>query len=155
MAGIDRIADPDWMQKLATDRQRLRVQLLARKETNDGSSATAVCRLYYRPRLLQPWSVDLSESLIQWGRATVSDDLYHTDSEKEKVVDTTDDMKDLRRDVEYMNRLGRAELDAAGAYRGVWADSVYRDTRPDVVDEVDFQVQAPWYKKLWRYIRGG
>lgn len=124
----------------------------------------AVARLYYQSHSL-PYSqitqwlfpTDLALSLVAMGRACVSDH----DEEKDglfthyRSFDMTDSVRDLRRDVAYAERLQKTEYRAAAERRGMWQDSAIRALRPDVVQEAEFQAHAPWYQKLWRWLRGG
>jgi hypothetical protein len=74
---------------------------------------------------------------------------------KGEVVDATDSVKDLHRDVAYLEQLSRAEYEAAKGSYGVWTDPAVRERRKDVLDEVDFQENASFWRKAWRWLRGG
>jgi hypothetical protein len=94
--------------------------------------------------------------MIRSGRAVaLEDSLYHGSSNAERLVDTSESVKDLQRDASYLNQLAQLEYEAAKGFYGVWSDHAYREQRKDVVDEVEFQSNATRLQKLWRWIRGG
>lgn len=122
---------------------------------NDDTSAIAVGKLFYRPRM-QLFATDVGELLIRNGRASVAAEqgMYGLSSH-ERITETSDSVRDLQRDAAYMERLSRAEYDAAANYYGIWTDPAYREKRRDLVEEVEFQTRAPWWRKVSRWIRGG
>jgi hypothetical protein len=61
----------------------------------------------------------------------------------------------LQDDARYLSLLTSAEYEAARRFEGVWSDPEFRRRHPDVVEEAEFQANAPWWKKLWRWGRGG
>lgn len=114
----------------------------------------AVGKLSYRPQFMQLFLTDFGESMVRKGYAVVSDDGLYPHTPKERVVDTTDETKVLQHDAAYMERLGRAEYYAAKGSYGIWADPDFRESRGDVVDEIEFQEQASVFRKVWRWWRG-
>lgn len=120
----------------------------------DKGEHVAVARLFYRPKPTQLFRTDLGESMVLKGYAAVSDDGLYPHSPAERVVDATEQVKSLQRDAGYMERLGRAEYQAARGSYGVWADPEYRQERADVMDEVYFQEKASVFRKAWRWLRG-
>jgi hypothetical protein len=115
----------------------------------------AVCKVYYRPQRFQLIATDMTDSMVGFGRSTVATDgLYYNDSNG-RVIDTTSNVKELRKDATYLEKLSNAEYEAAKGSYGMWADPEVRQSRADVVEEVEFQTQAPAWKKIWRWFRGG
>jgi hypothetical protein len=70
------------------------------------------------------------------------------------IVDSSDDVEDLKKDIKYMNHLDKAEYKAATETAGMWADPFVRDSRQDLVEEVTFQNEATRFQKIWRWLRG-
>lgn len=133
-------------------------ELETQSSPQSGSSAdqVAVCKLYYRPKSFQFFGTDMAESMVRFGRAVAaSDGLYHSEPSEQRVIDTTTNVKDLRKDAAYAERLSSAEYEAAKGSYGMWSDASIRKSRSDVVEEVDFQTTAPFWKKAWRWCRGG
>eukprot|EP00522_Entomoneis_paludosa_P009740 CAMPEP_0172450050 /NCGR_PEP_ID=MMETSP1065-20121228/8567_1 /TAXON_ID=265537 /ORGANISM="Amphiprora paludosa, Strain CCMP125" /LENGTH=277 /DNA_ID=CAMNT_0013201819 /DNA_START=53 /DNA_END=886 /DNA_ORIENTATION=- len=129
----------------------------------------AIARLYFRSpstildavRLLF-FPTDLAQSLIRMGRACVvtGDEglvTAATSSNQEhsyRVADTTNSVRDLQRDVAYVEQLHKAEYQAVAEERGIWQQPTVRELRSDVVEEVEFQTKASMLQKAWRWIRG-
>jgi endonuclease YncB( thermonuclease family) len=122
--------------------------------TKERGRQLAVAKLFYRPKLMDLVRTDVGEAMILKGYAVVSDDGLYPHTAAECVTDTTDEAKILQRDAAYMDKLGRAEFQAARGSYGVWSDPVYRASRADVVDEVEFQENASIVRKAWRWWRG-
>jgi hypothetical protein len=135
----------------------------------------AVGRLYYRPQP-QLFATDLGLHMVRWGHANPSNGGLYGDEKEETpsilssssstsdstrerrragVVDTTESVQDLQKDVKYMEQLVQAEYTAAREARGQWADPGVRSRRRDIVEEVEFQATATFWQKLWRRLRGG
>ena len=135
------------------------------EEIEDVPPQMAIGRLYYRPSSSSFWNglkdwifpTDVAVSLIQMGRASVASDglLISSSSTYYRIEDTTESVRDLQRDVQYMEGLQAAEYQAVAEQRGVWQLPAFRNVRADVVKEVEFQTTAPWYQKVWRWMRGG
>ena len=125
--------------------------------TDENANQIAVARLYYRPKPTQLFPTDLAYSMVRWGRADIcANGLYGTHaSSNERLLDTTQDVKDVQADAKYMDELAKAEYQAAAETRGMWADSSIRQKRSDLLAEVDFQEKATLWQKLWRRLRGG
>lgn len=70
------------------------------------------------------------------------------------IVDSSDHVEDLKKDIKYMNQLDKAEYQAATESAGMWADPSVRASRQDLVEEVTFQNEANWFQKIWRWLRG-
>jgi hypothetical protein len=70
------------------------------------------------------------------------------------IVDSSDNVDDLKKDIKYMNQLDKAEYQAAKESEGMWADPFVRASRQDLVEEVTFQNEANWFQKIWRWLRG-
>jgi hypothetical protein len=70
------------------------------------------------------------------------------------VVDTSDRVEDLKKDIKYMSRLERAEYEAAKESVGMWADPMVRESRQDLVKEIEFEEEANIFQKVWRWFRG-
>jgi len=129
------------------------------------SQQRAVCKVYYRPQLMPLFSTDIAESMVRYGRASPSGgglfgelrrpSQNNTDYYEEKVVDVTDSRKELQKDANYLIRLDRAEYEAAKGSHGMWSDPNIRKSRPDIVEEVEFQTKASPWQKAWRWLRGG
>jgi endonuclease YncB( thermonuclease family) len=113
----------------------------------------AVCRISYRPTLWQLFATDVAETLIAAGNASVtSADLSSNES---KVVDSSQRIQDLRHDVKYIDKLAKAEFEAAKKSMGMWSVPEVRESKREVVEEVEFQTKANVFQKLWRWFRGG
>lgn len=124
-------------------------------QQSSSNAQVAVCKVYYRPQNFQLVATDIADTMVRFGRCTVaSDGLYYHDSNG-RVIDTNSNVKVLRKDATYMEQISNAEYEAAKGSYGMWADSEVRQSRADVVEEVEFQTQAPVWKKLWRWLRGG
>jgi hypothetical protein len=70
------------------------------------------------------------------------------------IIDSSDRVEDLKKDIKHMNQLEKAEYKAAAEWVGMWADPVVRDSRQDLVEEVTFQNKASRFQKIWRWLRG-
>lgn len=149
----------------AADTGKRQIPGLSSSSTEIDGDATqiAVARLYHRTEPTQFFPTDVAQSMIRWGRAEIAaDGLYgggttasSDTTTKERMMDATDDVKQLQADARYMEGLAKAEYDAARESRGMWADPSIRRKRRDVVSEVEFQETAAWWQKLWRRLRGG
>jgi hypothetical protein len=74
---------------------------------------------------------------------------------EDHILDTSDGVRDLRRDAVYMDKLGKLEYAAASGSYGMWGDKIIRESRRDVVEEGEFQKSAPVWRKILRWLRGG
>jgi hypothetical protein len=120
---------------------------------------TAICRITYRPSLFQFFPSDVAEALIRGGNANVSSSLITNSLEetgipKTKALDASQRIQDLRKDVQYLDQLAKSEFEAAKASMGMWSVPEVRASKPEVVEEVEFQTKANPFKKLWRWFRG-
>ena len=132
----------------------------------------AVCRMAYRPTVLQLFATDIAEYLVRTGRANtaplvLSENINHgggNDSNNgsedsgsgpiNRIVDTSQRIHDLRQDVRYLDRLAKNELQAAKDSKGMWSVTEVRAAKRDVVEEAEFQAKANLFQKLWRWLRG-
>ena len=173
----------EWLHRLAQQRTLVGCQLISRRATREERGGTkrnsmaefqtpttvsrlhdqtAVCRIYYRhPKRFLFSKSDLAESLVRYGRASVASGMHVVSNESlpatstnTVIVDTSTRVEDLRKDAQYMEGLEQAEYEAAKESRGMWADPVVRQSRPDLVEEIDFQTKASFVQKLWRWFRG-
>jgi len=135
-----------------------------KNNVNENATQIAVARLYYRPKPTQFFPTDVGYSLVRLGRANICvDGLYGSGAasstgntgSRERLMDASEDIKDLQADAKYMEKLARAEYEAAAESRGMWSDPSIRQRRSDVINEVNFQETATWWQKLWRRVRGG
>lgn len=137
-----------------------------------------VGRLYYRPSFWQLWATDLADPLVRYGRAMVESELFvhstgsgsssgsgssatntetpSNDSSSSSTVvvvveDASTKLKDLQKDVKYLQRLSKLEKDAVQKQYGMWSHPQIREWRRDVVDEIEFQNTAPIWQRLWRW----
>jgi hypothetical protein len=123
----------------------------------------AICRLSYRPTLWQLFSTDIAETLIAAGNASVSSSVLTTNvdlvegvqQKTTKIVDSSQRIQDLRHDVKYLDRLAKTEFEAAKKSMGMWSVPEVRESKREVVEEVEFQTKANIFQKLWRRFRGG
>jgi len=124
----------------------------------------ALCRLTYRPNWL--FSADLAETLIKAGNANVASSILHssatditieneTNAFKSKIIDTSQRIQVIRGDVKYLDRLAMLEFEAAQNSKGMWSVQEVRESKKEIVEEVDFQAKANLLQKIWRRIRGG
>mmetsp|Transcript_42869 Transcript_42869/g.103687 ORF Transcript_42869/g.103687 Transcript_42869/m.103687 type:complete len:433 (-) Transcript_42869:754-2052(-) len=128
-----------------------------------------VCKLAYRPTLFQFFPTDIAVSLLLSGNASVAPTLLASNQEtadedgdhastvrpNTTIVDSSQRLDDLRNDVTYLERLVQAEFEALKNEAGIWAFSEARETKSDVVAEIEFQASAGTLQKLWRRLRGG
>lgn len=186
----------EFLERLAKDRTLVSCQLLARQvpilpnekksekrqlnvvsedkitiDKDDFEKHIALCKLSYRPTLLQLFSTDIGVSLILAGNAAVAssvissgssisaqgnDDNNNTEAEAStRIIDASPRVDDLRKDVEYLDQLTRAEFDALKNKQGIWAFSEIRETRKELVEEIEFQANANILQKILRRLRGG
>lgn len=126
----------------------------------------AICRLSYRPNLLQLFSTDIAETLIAAGNAGVSSSILNSNLDADemtggaqqfdmKIVDSSQRISDLRHDVKNLDRLAKTEFEAAKKSMGMWSVPEVRESKREVVEEVEFQSKASIFQKLWRQFRGG
>ena len=122
----------------------------------------AICRVTYRPTYFQLFPTDVATQLIASGNASVSSSIFgndatYADSERRSIFieDTSQRIQDLRNDVKYLDRLAKAEFEAAKQSVGMWSIPEVRETKREVVDEIEFQTKANFFRKLWRWMRGG
>lgn len=122
----------------------------------EGEEQIAVCQVSYRPSLFQFFSTDLAESLVRYGHACVESEVYmHNEHSSEtRVIDASSRLEDLRKDVKYLDRLESNEYKAAEGSYGMWSDSMIREKRRDIVDEIEFRANANIFQRLWRWVRG-
>ena len=123
--------------------------------SNDELAQIAVVKMFYRPKVFQVWPTDIAESMIRFGRASIASKGIYVHNAADQILDTSDSVRDLQRDAAYMDKLGQLEYKAAAGSYGMWGDSTIRESRSDVVEEVEFQKKAPIWRKLWRWLRGG
>lgn len=115
----------------------------------------AICRLSYRPNLLQLFSTDIAETLIAAGNASVSSSILEKGAQTDtKIVDSSQRIQDLRHDVKYLDRLAKVEFEAAKKSMGMWSVPEVRDSKREVVEEVEFHAKANVFQKVWRWFRG-
>lgn len=122
----------------------------------------AVCKLSYRPSYAQLFSTDIATSLLLAGNADVSSSVFATtdslSGESElgnMIVESSQRVDDLRKDAKYLESLAHAEYEALKAQKGMWAFEDARETKSDVLEEIDFQSNSNIFQKLWRRLRGG
>lgn len=154
-----------WLHQLADDRTVVTCQLLARRVNKSDLLSTsttpssayrndqmALARLFLRPG--GHWlPQDLAESLVQYGRASVSGVILTT-NEEYPIVETSSDLKHLEMDLKYIERLAKVEYQAVKESQGMWSDSMIRKERRDLIDEVEFQTNASVFQKLWKAFQG-
>jgi hypothetical protein len=165
----------EWLQLLADQHPRVSCELISRCAAKQSSTSgsnlakrrtrtlkefepisndqTAVCRLRYRPGK-SFFRVDLGQSLVRYGRATISSAGMHVPDESVTVVDTSESLKDLEEDTKYMQKLEQAEYLAAKGSHGMFSDAQVRSDRKDIVEEIEFEAKATVIQKLWRWLRG-
>lgn len=120
----------------------------------------AICRVTYRPTFLQVFPTDIAESLIATGNASVSStilgrEIVSSDNASTCIQDSSQRLQDLRNDVKYLDRLAKTEFEAARQSMGMWSVPEVRESKREVVEEVEFQCNASFIQKVWRWIRGG
>jgi endonuclease YncB( thermonuclease family) len=123
----------------------------------------AVCRLSYRPNRWQIFSTDIAEALVKAGNANVASTVLQSstsaagdnNSVTTKIIDSSQRIQDLRKDVAYIDRLVRTEFEAAKQSVGMWSVPEVRDLKTEVLEEVEFQQKANIFQKIWRRMRGG
>ena len=116
----------------------------------------ALCRLAYRPGW-QLFSTDIAEALVTAGNANVADTILDTDSSSDhggKPTDVSEQIRDIRGDLDYLEKLRTRESGAAEKSLGMWAFPEIRELKKDIVEEANFQANAGLFRKIWRRIRG-
>lgn len=129
---------------------------LASNSSNPEEEQVIVGRLYYRPSLLQLFATDVARPLVRYGHACVESEMFMKNSHtaSSRITDASTGLETLRKDVNYLDRLGKLEYDAAKGFYGMWSDTMIREKRRDIVDEVEFQNNASLWQRLWRWMRG-
>lgn len=117
----------------------------------------AICKLHYRPTYTQLFATDIAESLVKAGNANVTSSMLQSDATatNTKIVDSSQRINDLRKDVKYLDRLAKVEFDAAKKSAGMWSVPEVRQLKQEIIDEVEFQSKSNIFQKAWRWIRGG
>lgn len=157
----------EWLRRLADQKATISCQLLARRSRIEnvtkrntaaleefgktaGDEQTAVARVSFRPggHLFRR---DMAESLVRHGRASILSGMF-VSLDNWVILDTSDRVEDLKKDAKYMNRLEKAEYEAAKEEVGMWTDELVRDDRRDLVDEITFQTEASLFQKAWRWL---
>jgi hypothetical protein len=128
-------------------------------EEDEEAEQVIVGRLYYRPSLFQLFATDVAFPLVRYGHACVESEIFiknrHTSTaSSSRIMDASTGLETLRKDVKYLDRLGKLEYEAAKGYYAMWSDTTIRDKRRDIVDEVEFQSNASLWQRLWRWMRG-
>ena len=158
----------EWLKLLASNRTPVSCTLLSRriidtKTTENKRTSydipmdadleqTAICHVRYRPRK-QFFRQDLGCSLVQHGRAgVVTSGGIHIDVPHMPTVDGSEKLGDLEADVKYLEMLASNELNAVKEKKGIWSIESIRNERPDLVEEVEFEMNAGIFRKLWRRI---
>jgi len=114
----------------------------------------AIAKIKYRSGNSFFRKQDLASSLVSCGRANVALGM-HIEIPSMPTVDASTKLGDIESDVKYMDHLSKLEYEAFKARMGMWNVDDVRSMRPDLVEEVEFEVNASRWKKLWRSIREG
>ncbi|GAX19926.1 hypothetical protein FisN_1Lh605 [Fistulifera solaris] len=125
------------------------------QQYHEDDPQVAIVKMYYRSNTLQLFPVDVGESMVRQGHASPCTDGLYPIPLDGKIRDASDIIRDLRIDSAYTDRIAKAEFEAAKKSYGMWSDPRVREARRDIVEEVEFQMKAPWYKKVFRWVRGG
>jgi hypothetical protein len=129
----------------------------------DEQQEVAICHVTFRPTFFQLFPSDIAEALIAAGNASVSSSISgregtSLDSTAAKsttiIKDSSQRLQDLRNDIKYLDRLAKAEFEAARKSMGMWSIPEVRESKREVVDEIEFQSKAGVLQKLWRWMRG-
>ena len=157
-----------FLEKLAKKRTLVSCQFIGREVENPSNlddnsdqtatAAAAICRIKYRPHWLQFYGTDIAEVLVKRGEATVASNILARDSYTStniKVVDSSQRIQDIRRDIQYIDKLSMVEFKAAQTQRGMWSIREVREMNKDIIEEVSFQSKANLIQKIWRRMRGG
>ena len=162
----------EWLRQLAKNRTPIACTLLARKsytkmkndhlnlksnqtsfnnnnKLGNQTDCIAICQLAYRPTLLSFFRKDLASSLISFGRSGVASGMF-IDNQTMPIVDASTELDDVKSDVKYMEKLEKLEYDAFRNHRGMWVNPGVRDSRPDLLEEAEFESNANIFQKLWR-----
>lgn len=160
-------AENSWLRRLAEDRTRIRCELLQRRSWIDQDNTatqqhSAVCKLYFTPGG-EVFQKDLAASMVRHGRAGVlssssssssSSSGLHIDLPNVRTVsvDTSDNVKDLQRDVKYMESLQKMEYQAIQETAGMWANDSVRSLNQELVEEVEYQTKTSIFRKVWNRV---
>lgn len=111
----------------------------------------AIAKVSYRPGI-SLFRKDLASSLLSFGRANIASGI-RVDIPSMPTIDGSTQLFDIEADVKYLEDLGKCEFEAVKASKGMWGISGIRNSRQDLVEEADFEVNAGFWKKIWRRIR--
>lgn len=111
--------------------------------------AVAICKLAYRTSKISLFRKDLGTIMVGSGRAAVAEGIF-MENESMSNVDSSTRIIDLKNDANYMEHLGKMEYDAFKNSMGMWAYPSVRETRPDLLEEANFEANASIWRKLWR-----
>jgi len=100
------------------------------------------------------FGTDMATHLVRSGQATASSEFYGVE-DGFTIHHASQDVNDLKRDAQYLDSLAKAELDAAKGKHGMWINKEAQREYSETSDEANFQTQAPWHQKLFRWLRGG
>jgi len=150
----DRDSDADRHSSFETN-ETIRDEETMPSSDSDGHQV-ALCRLTYRPHW-QLFSTDLADALVTAGNANVASTILNDDSSSNnsfRITDVSEQIGDIRRDLNYLDILQTLESGAAQKSLGMWAVPEIREMKKDIVDEANFQANAGIFRKIWRRIRG-
>ena len=111
----------------------------------------AIAKVSYRPGM-SLFRKDLASSLLSFGRANIASGI-HVGISSMPTIDGSTKLGDIEADVKYLEDLGKCEFEAVKAKKGMWGIIGIRNSRQDLVQEADLEVNAGFWKKIWRRIR--
>lgn len=158
-----------WLRSLARSRSPVALQLISRRSNKtqkvnerkfQGASecvSSAICNVKYRPGGAI-FRKDLAESLVRYGRSDITSSGVHSSAntdEQNTIECTTSDIKKIRADAAYMERLGELQIEAIREKVGMWADENLRSHKryEDLVAEVESEANAGLWTKFWSWFR--
>jgi hypothetical protein len=124
-------------------------------DDHPATDETIICKMNFRPGMTL-FRKDLATSLVTFGRANVASGMHienKTVPMPTITIDGSERLGDIEGDVKYLEKLAEAEFDAVKSGKGMWSVEQIRDSRPDLVEEADFDINAGFWSRLWRRIR--
>ena len=143
--GVSQHEQSALLQQLARDRALVRCQFIA--SSTAGDDAAAIARLsYWQKRSV--WPLDLGSQLVENGLARLQEDVLQGQKHG------SDQLKDKQRDIKYLESLSKLEFQAISKRNGMWSIPQIRASAKDLVEHVEWEISATWYRKLWRRMTG-
>jgi len=169
-----RLSSEGLLQKLADDKTRVSIQLLAHnasirsvhshERTPEGDEGTALCHVTYRKPNQWLRTTNLSLELVTSGQAVISSSLVpefdktnntkKIDKNQRTLINFNPTPKQLHQDTAFMSQLEEAEYSAWKSRTGIWSLDRMRDLKPEYEEE-DKYVSSLWSTRIWNVLKMG